>query len=129
MPQPNFTVSQPVSQGTADVTIGGTDRDGVEWTETFVATRDVPPGVLFDLADLISKPDSTDQQQAIYSIAAVNRFMNDVLIDDDNRRRWHDLMGDRKKMLPAETAVGIVQYLAEQLTGRPTGPASTSPAS
>jgi hypothetical protein len=125
----SFNVEQPVSRGTADVTIGGTDMDGEKWEETFVATRDVPPGVLFDLANLISQPDAADNRQVIYSVAAVNRFMSDVLVDDDNRRRWAALMADRKRMIPAETAVGVVQYLAEELTGRPTGPGIVSPVS
>lgn len=120
-----FEVSQPVSRGTADVTVSGLDIDGEKWEETFVASRDVPPGVLFDLADLVSRGGS-DAATAVYSISAVNRFMNDVLIDDENRLRWHALMADRKKLLPAETCVGIVQYLAEELTARPTGPGSGS---
>lgn len=128
MPERKFTVDRPVSRGTADVTISGTDIDGGEWEETFVASRDVPPGVLFELAELISRG-GTDQQVAVYSIAAVNQFMNAVLVDDDNRARWRALMADRKKLFPAETAVGVVQYLAEELTGRPIGPANGSPAS
>ena len=128
MPEPKkFTVAQPISLGTADVTIGGVDIEGLAWEETFVASRDVPPGVIFDLAELITR--SADAQQVlINSISAVNRFMNDVLVDDDNKARWKALMADRKKLFPAETAVGVVQYLAEELTGRPTGPANASPA-
>lgn len=125
---PNFQVERPVSRGVADVTIGGTDIDGVEWTETFVASRDVPPGILFGLTEMITR--GTDRKvtaanaDVIYSTAAVTRFMDQVLVDDDNRARWNALMADRKKLIPVETAVGIVQYLAEELTGRPIGPAS-----
>jgi hypothetical protein len=135
MPDRKFTVAQPVSRGTADVTIGGLDIDGADWEETFVASRDVPPGVIFGLSDLVARSQEkathgspAGANQIIYSMQAVERFMHQVLVDDDNRERWDALMLSRERLIPIETAVGVVQYLAEELTGRPTGPANGSPA-
>lgn len=87
------------------------------WIEQFVAKGALPPGTMIDLAGIVTVLPNGAQQ---YNLAVITQFMHAALLDDDNRRRWDEMIHDDKRLVAIETLGEIVMWLGEMLVGRPT---------
>lgn len=123
-----FTVPAQQVEAPIEFTIDGVyPDDGLEdagqpWSVTFKVPRHVPMGVMFDLSSLVAQEDG----RLVYSMEAIRTFLDNVLATTADVSAWHGLLHDRRRLVPIETLGEIVQWLASELSGRPTGPSSIS---
>lgn len=108
-------------------TIYGERRDGSEWTEDYDCLGRVAPSVLLTLMSTVS---IDTRGRAAYQVPALISFVNQLLVPDD-RDRWAALMSDDDRLLDPAVLAELVEWLSEEVFGRPlarrTGSASSSP--
>jgi hypothetical protein len=95
----------------------GTDK----WAESFVVLPMAPSGTLDDLMRSVGT-DTKGRQ--VFNAVSLQRFMEGVLLDEDNVDRFVALMHDKNRLLPIDTLGDAVMWLAEEITDRPTKPPS-----
>lgn len=101
------------------------DPDLFEPVERIFALRArslVPIGILLDLAGMIEV--QPDGRQRI-NIAPYNRVMAAILWDDDDRKRYYELMHDPALFVDQDTLAAVAQFLSVTIAGRPTGQPSS----
>lgn len=119
----HFEVEGPYLDEDADgnVTVRHADDTTVAtYVETFRARRVMPPGALLDLATLLVVDPKTGERS--YNVPAIQNFMMTVLLNDDERQRWNDLIRDNTRAIEITQLAEIVAFLAEEITNRPTSP-------
>ena len=83
-----------------------------------------PRPSLFDAFELAAAPDP--DASMLGAVKAITVFIDRLLIDDRDRKRWARLMKRRKDAIDAETIVDLGTWLAEEYAGRPTVPSGDS---
>lgn len=86
-------------------------------TEQFKARRNVPPGLLLDLAGAVVL--DADGKR-LPNIGAVDGLMQALLYPDDFAR-WSALLRDPDRWVSMEQIADVILWLSEAFMGRPTG--------
>jgi hypothetical protein len=121
----SFDVGDPPTtddQVSFDVTGRFTSRPDERWTETFQCVGLCPAGTLDALTTTVQL--TTDGRRRYNSMSCM-AFVRAVLIEDDVPR-WDALLTDTDRIVGLIDLVGIVAWLSDELTLRPTQPSSAS---
>lgn len=97
--------------------------DAEPWTEMFTCVGLAPAGVLESLTSSISLEPQTGRRR--YNTMSCMAFVRAVLVDEDIER-WDALLEDNDRIVGLIDLVGIVAWLSDELTLRPTRPSSVS---
>lgn len=95
------------------------------WEAIFVLARAVPRGALTDLmAALQAAPTGTG---IVYNRIKLESLVEALLLDDEDRQRWADLMSDPTRQIPATKFAEGIQEMFEGVFELPFRLSSTSP--
>jgi len=112
-----------------------------EWTETFVLVPKMPPGALAMWQRVAASGGRTTEFKAGPVIAFLATLLDNGTVElppDDQHpegrtitqssNRFLRLCDDTEKLVQLELLVDVMFWAVEELTDRPSGPASSSPA-
>jgi hypothetical protein len=99
-------------------------KTGEPWLEHFDIVPYVPFAVLDDLAATVNVLPSGE---VTYGKAAILRYMRRA-IDSDQRRVWDELLRDSDRPIDINEIAPIMLWIVGEMSERPTGPQSNSPA-
>jgi hypothetical protein len=97
------------------------DPEAEPWTERFTCVGLAPAGVLEALTTSISLDATTGRRR--YNSMSCMAFVRAVLVPEDVER-WDALLEDTDRLVGLIDLVGIVAWLSDELTLRPTRPSS-----
>lgn len=122
-------------------TFGPRSQHTGEWTETFVLVPKMPPGALAMWQRVAAGKGKTTEFKAGPVIAFLSTLLDNDAVelppDDDHPEprtitqsgnRLLRLADDTEKLVDLELLVDVMFWAVEELTDRPSGPASSSPA-
>lgn len=93
------------------------------WSEDFQILGTSPQGALATLAGAVTIKDGVIH----YTSHAVIRFLKAVIVPTDELR-FDQLVNDKNRVLPLEQLGDVMLWAAGMVSGRPTGPLSSSAA-
>lgn len=90
---------------------------------TFTCLAQAPIGAALDLARA-PEPDPLDPNSDVTVLAcnAIDLFVQRLLLNEREVKRWHKVIRDRKNPVSSEDLVALAFWLAEQYAARPTEP-------
>jgi hypothetical protein len=100
-----------------------TSDDTQTWSEHFACIGLAPAGALDDLTTSITISPTTGARR--YDTLSCMAFLRQVLVPED-RERFEALAHDGDRIVGLIDLVGIVAWLSDELTLRPTRPSSVS---
>lgn len=107
---------------------GETFRPGPDdeptWTEDFTCVGGAPPA---SIAVLLSTVSIDTLGRPAYQVPALIQFVRELLVAEDVPR-WLDLMQDTSKLLDSAVLADLVEWLSEEVFGRPLARRGGSPA-
>lgn len=98
--------------------IGGYRQSTKEqWKETFTCLPEAPSGVLDDLA---TSSLLDDKGRRVFNAPSLLAFFEGVLVEEDVAR-FRAITHDKDRIVTLDLLGDVMMYVAEEITGRPTG--------
>lgn len=93
------------------------------WAESFVLAAAIPQTAIEPIYGAIG---ATADGRLTYNVYAMRGLMRSLLVDDEDRARWDDLMADPARQIPAADFALEVQSVMADLLDVPFGLRSSS---
>lgn len=106
-------------------TLAGLKLDRTPWAETFTAVPVLTAPAIESLG-LAAVRATADDATDLEGLNLIRQFMETALLDEDYAR-FAAIMGDRNYLLDVDDIRECIQWIVEEVTGRPLAGPSTSP--